>query len=449
MVTLFARRGVLILALAAISIVPFAAEAGATPVVDKSFGGGTITPKVFPSDKWAQVARGAVLQADGKVVVAMALSTKFKRRAKRPVLRYNADGTRDKSYGTNGVAWLGVPGAKFVSLTGINLQPDGKTLVAGLAFKREYKEFDFFIARLLGNGRLDRSFGKGGITRLDAGIAGLEGKVGVHPRSDGTTFLTYLDTENSEFGELDVVRLEVDGRIDPSYGSKGVKSVDLVSGEYFLEVPEVAIVGDDAFVLVNQDFDSDDSPCTLLRTNISSNGGPVATFGNGGRVEFGRESTKTSPRCSGLATTSDGGVAVSGWSYEGIPNAKPKGFIYKFQANGSPDPTFGVAGKLTGANKDYFTKIAQVADGGFLAVGGRQLKGPDAVYPNLRGSARPVSSTGTFADIFPAGVVPNTPQAFATQLDHRANGNLALYVSEQVYLDKKRVQYTRIVKFTN
>lgn len=437
--------------LAAVMVIPFAADAAATPSVDTSFGGGSITPKVFPNGKWRQVARGAVLQTDGKVVVAMSLSEKFKRRTRRPVLRYDADGTLDRSYGKNGVAWFGVPGAKFMGLSGIELQADGKTLVTGHSFKTLNSVPEFFIVRLTTAGALDKSFGKSGVTRLVRPDAGFDEPVDVHPREDGSTILTYIASDKEDLPTLDLIRLAPDGRIDSSYGNKGTKSIDLGLDEYFIEIPEIDIVGDDAFVLLNGEPDEGTLPCRVIRTNISSNGGPVATFGTGGVVEFGEETKKTIPYCSGLTRTADGGVAVSGWSYVDYRRVPVKGFVYKLLASGSPDLSFGVAGKLTGNSRDRFWKITETEDRSFLVVGARQDKSTDQLFQKMRGLARLVGAQGTLANIFPTGVVPETSQYFSKQLDHRDNGNLAIYSNEDASYGygSQRVALTRIVKFTN
>ena len=153
-------------AVACAFILSAAAPAGATPALDTAFSGGVVTPKVFPEGKQRQVARGTALQPDGKVVVAMGLATGYGRRAQRPVMRFNKDGTPDQSFGTNGTAWFGLKGAKRMGLVGVAIQPDGKLLVSGARYAHMKGDGEWFIARLNPDGQLDTTYGASGERRI-------------------------------------------------------------------------------------------------------------------------------------------------------------------------------------------------------------------------------------------------------------------------------------------
>jgi uncharacterized delta-60 repeat protein len=102
--------------------------------------------------------RAVVVQPDGKIVVAGASGGDFL------VLRYNANGSLDPTFGSTGRAFV-----DFGGLTDgpydVALQPDGKVLVVG-------EGPSFAVARLQPNGTLDTTFGNGGKTAIDFGGLG-------------------------------------------------------------------------------------------------------------------------------------------------------------------------------------------------------------------------------------------------------------------------------------
>ena len=100
------------------------------------------------------------LQADGKLVAAGGnlLSSLL-------LTRFNPDGSLDTSFGTGGLVMT-----DFGNLIarGLVLQADGK-LVAGGAFLPGFSNSGFLVARFHTDGRLDASFGSGGAVRTGFG----------------------------------------------------------------------------------------------------------------------------------------------------------------------------------------------------------------------------------------------------------------------------------------
>ncbi len=74
------------------------------------------------------------------------------------VARFNADGSVDRSFGRGGRAGSGNVAARTAAL-----QPDGKILVIGTASFGNPSIGDFGVARLTAGGRLDRTYGRRGI----------------------------------------------------------------------------------------------------------------------------------------------------------------------------------------------------------------------------------------------------------------------------------------------
>jgi uncharacterized delta-60 repeat protein len=163
--------------------------------LDSSFG---INGKVFTyfADSIAPTSASSVaIQINGKIVVAGSEGTRG-----FILVRYNADGSIDSLFATNGVAFNAFGGGAAVK--SVVLQADGKILAAG----RGYQD-GFILARYSINGKLDSSFGSNGeaiavfnyksygsaaAIQSDGnvvvvGTVGLNGKIGVARFKGGNT----------------------------------------------------------------------------------------------------------------------------------------------------------------------------------------------------------------------------------------------------------------------
>jgi len=96
------------------------------------------------------------LQADGKTVVAgIAYDYGITGSTGKDfgVARYNANGTLDTSFDTDGTVTTNSAGSHHDEARAVAIQPDGKIVVAGSG------AFDFFLVRYNANGSLDTTFG--------------------------------------------------------------------------------------------------------------------------------------------------------------------------------------------------------------------------------------------------------------------------------------------------
>ena len=136
--------------------------ANGTP--DTTFGDGGA--RRIPSTT-AVSASGLALAADGAVVLAgtTTIGDKPPVHAECLVARLDADGAIDPGFADAGLLGLAFrPGTTLDSACrAVVVQPDGRLVVAGHARSPEASEgFDFAVARLWPDGRLDRGFGAGG-----------------------------------------------------------------------------------------------------------------------------------------------------------------------------------------------------------------------------------------------------------------------------------------------
>lgn len=141
--------------------------------IDTAFGlAGQVTVSIGTNCS----ARGAVVQADDKIVTAGTVS--FGADSDILVMRIHPDGTPDAGFGSNGVVISAASPANDIAQA-VALQADGKIIVAGSTGSPSR---DFLLLRYLTNGAPDASFGSNGVvtTQITTGNDGA-GALAIQP----------------------------------------------------------------------------------------------------------------------------------------------------------------------------------------------------------------------------------------------------------------------------
>lgn len=138
-------------------------QAGATGVTDTLFGGGGTV--AIPITGQTGVADG-LYQPDGKFIAVT--SSDY---GSVSLCRFQANGTLDPTFGSGGTATHTVS----LRLTTAALQADGKILVAGSLLTPSGT--DFAVMRLNANGAVDTSFGSGGVSTVNQGSSDQVNKI--------------------------------------------------------------------------------------------------------------------------------------------------------------------------------------------------------------------------------------------------------------------------------
>ena len=132
--------------------------------LDPTFGSGGYVIRDFMDNSRTETARGLAVQPDGKVLVGgPAVRPDGSTRTDFGIARYNADGTPDTSFGTNGLATVDFEGS-FDTIRKILIDPSTQKILAiGVAqtWSKGTFQDDFAVARLHPNGQLDTTFGGG------------------------------------------------------------------------------------------------------------------------------------------------------------------------------------------------------------------------------------------------------------------------------------------------
>lgn len=138
------------------------------------------------------------------------------------VVRYNANGTLDNTFGIAGIATLEIDFFDSEAIS-IALQTDGKIVVAGLSHDQFNNDFYAILARFNTNGTLDNTFGTNGVVDLPAGN-GYAGK-SVTIQADGKIVIACANL--SGVGDFVVIRCNANGSIDNTFDTDGKVSTNV------------------------------------------------------------------------------------------------------------------------------------------------------------------------------------------------------------------------------
>jgi uncharacterized delta-60 repeat protein len=157
-----------------------------------------------------------VLQSDGKLVVATSSETETGHDI--TVARFNTNGTLDATFGTSGVVRSDVNGYSYDQALDIASQADGKLVVVGSSWF-SIQTSDFTLVRYNANGSLDTTFGGDGIITTDfTGDVDIADAVLVQPDGKIVVAGRSLDASGSQ---LALARYNTDGSLDHSFGAQG------------------------------------------------------------------------------------------------------------------------------------------------------------------------------------------------------------------------------------
>lgn len=360
--------------------------------LDADFGDGGKVTTNFSGNR--ETAMALAIQSDGRIVAAGQTSLVDGAGPGDPgkfaLARYNRDGSLDVTFGIEGKVTtdLGWMMSDWVSALAIG--PDNKILAAGAAAVSESKkmnawldcfadwippDLDFALARYNPDGALDTSFGDGGIVTTDFG-----------------------DLHDS----ITSLRLQPDGKIVVS----GVAGDDTGTGPCDLD-----------YYYFN----------SLALARYNSNGSLDTGFGRGGTVtsKFGWADS--------LAIQSDGRIVAAGSddNKQGIVPGRTiytnaayveygnKRSLFRFNPDGSLDPSFGAGGKVT---TDFgATGVFIQSDGRIVAAGSDRFGDQNFVLARYGNDSAPT--------LHPATVRPGDPFTFKfpaaasdTYLDIRFRG---------------------------
>lgn len=324
--------------------------------LDGSFGKGG---RVYASHDRYTFGLASARTADGRVVVVGSSSRSRALTAESFVLtRYLANGRPDTSFGTRGVVRTSFGGAAMGR--DVFVLPDGRLLAVAMVVWRDGGGVG--LARYDANGRIDKTFGRGGTSVHPVG-AGTAVVMGADVGPDGSIVVAghlWGDDRVRPF----VQRYLADGKRDESFGAGGTVLMPDPPGALTLGGGVVAMPGG---MVVASGFGYDDHRGYVpFLVRYLPNGYLDPTFGGTAMTDL------AGTVFTGLRQTPEGLLLVAGSrGAPGVHEGPHAAMVARYLPTGTPDPTFGKGGFATvKAGSDALVNdVAVLPDGRVVGVG--------------------------------------------------------------------------------
>jgi uncharacterized delta-60 repeat protein len=360
--------------------------------LDLTFGSGGIAITRGANLNSLNTAVSMAIQSDSKIVVVGDGVAGFNN-YDFVVVRYNTDGSLDKSFGGTGIIHTPVGNSNDLA-TSVAIQADGKIVVAGVAGS------SFAVVRYEPNGSLDTSFGGTGKIILTMGSSSIA--YGLAIQTDGK--IVASGRVDSGFA---IVRYNTDGSLDTSFNGSGIVLTPVGGGANAVAIQAdgkiVAAGGNQLIAVVRYNKDG--------KLDTSFNGtGIVLTSGG---------------RAYSVAIQSDGKIVVAAGNGGNYPNSDF--VVVRYDPNGSLDPSFGGTGKIIIPMPNSYSHARSVAiqsDGKIVAVGYSWNNIPNADLVVVR-----LNQNGTLDTAFNGTGIVVTPfccQSYASAVAIQADGKIVV-----------------------
>jgi uncharacterized delta-60 repeat protein len=299
-----------------------------------------------------ETAFGMARQPDGKLVLAG--DADFQRVT---VARLNPNGVLDKTFSGNGKATF--TWGPLSRATAVIVLPNGKLLLGGFSGP---EGGNVQAARMHPNGTLDTSFGTGGKATVDFG--GDDFGLAMARQADGRILLAGRSTTAGAV----VARLRPNGAPDPDFAGDG----KLTLGDGTLRA---VMVQPDAKIVVAGNVGGLQK---MTVTRLNPNGSPDTSFDGDGTATI--DIGPMIDQAGDALLQPDGKIVVTGSTQGGGIG------VARLNPNGTPDATFGAAGKTNiEFEQAAFGFAVGRASNGRIVVAGQRVAGDDFAIARLHG----------------------------------------------------------------
>lgn len=324
------KRTLINIALFLVTVYSYAQTAG---TLDNTFGtnGKIITSLTAYNDRLTDV----LTQKDGKIIV-VGHTFNFTSPFISPyvhLIRYNANGTLDNTFGVSGKTIVKSDTADYYGFA-IALQSDDKIVVGGLTKQ------SLCVMRFNTNGTLDNSFDNDGLVILK-----IQGEISeaqaIIVQPDGKIVVAGTKSVfNNQYSKSFIARFNTDGSIDKSFNTVGYTDYSVnnsaIEGAY-----DIGMQSDGKILICGYSVISSASgySYTSFLMRLNTNGTFDTTFAINGVA------TQPNSRATTLNVLNNGKILVAGLMFDSIKfNPTSINGIYRYNTNGSLDDSFGTNG---------------------------------------------------------------------------------------------------------
>ena len=265
----------------------------------------------------------------------------------------------DTAYGTSGIATSPLNASAHDRFMAVAQASDGKTYAAGFTVTGDGDQA-FAVARIDNSGKLDTTFGTGGIASVNIAVGGKAGELAraIAVQSDGKIVISGpFEKDPAGAGDaardIDVAaaRFDTTGKLDTSFGTGGVAKMDWGTGRittgttYIADTAWGMGIGNGGKVVLfgSTPAAGDGRVDTDFVFGAFTSAGQIdSSFGQGGKLVIDVATAANNPRH--VLVQADGKILGTGYSsINGI--VQPS--LIRLTAAGQLDTTFGTNGVAT------------------------------------------------------------------------------------------------------
>ncbi|MEO6589460.1 MAG: delta-60 repeat domain-containing protein, partial [Pyrinomonadaceae bacterium] len=326
--------------------------------LDGTFGTGG---KVVTGNFFDEGGRDVAIQPDGKIIAVGAKTSNFNS-GNMAAVRYNADGSLDTNFGSGGVFVLPLAAPEYAAGKAIAVEvlPDGKILLGGSGRTLISINQIYLIIRLNANGTLDTTFGTNGRAIYDFGnnnaYGGFAAMVFDAARNKIYVSATRaIDINNAIYG-YDITRFNDNGTLDTSFNGTGSQTFRIGDSlGTFTHLFDIALQTDGKIIAtggIQYIRSSDNQSIESFGTaRINVDGSLDSSFGTNGIVITDFPNSGSNILYSAVARTvsllPDGRIFIGGSGGTGSGGSlRDFYFAARLNINGSLDSSFGTGGKI-------------------------------------------------------------------------------------------------------
>lgn len=331
--------------------------------LDEKFGSGGFVKESFSGRYGRDAATAVALDSRGKIIVtgyingSVSVAGSENGNSGGTVVRYNANGSRDRTFGRNGQFILNTntPDGEC-GFHDILLLPDGRIMAVGSL------NFSMLILMLKQNGTLDTTFGESGMVTVrrrssSNGNSVALDELGRIVVGGATEFGGYSGRDSADFL---IVRLRSNGTLDSTFGKNGEILFDFGQRDF---VARIATLPGNSILAVGSIYDEDEGAVV----KFLADGRRHPQFGKNGVVEIGNYLSDFIP--SDMVIQPDGKILVCG-------SGPVRTTIFRYLRDGNLDGSFdddGIRSLGFGQQKSYGATCAMTSDNKLIVVGSIRL----------------------------------------------------------------------------
>jgi uncharacterized delta-60 repeat protein len=395
--------------------------------LDNSFGtSGAVIVDFFGKQ---DIAKGVKVLADGKILIGAIVTEGTTK--KYALVKLNADGSTDNSFGTSGKVVTNISGATSLGLTTMTVSANGKIILGGSAdgFSKAA------LAVYTSTGDLDVAFDADGIIQPNSMVE----IQSIQVQTDGKII---IGGNGSNFATI--VRINTNGSVDNTFGTSGKFTNNTMT--FGGANTYINLASDGKIIGVFGSF----ATAEINMIRLTTTGTLDTEFGTGGKTTLNTIPGNEYPTA--IKLQANGKLLVTG-SDGGSANI----FLTRVKADGTLDNTFGTNGttvtSVREGGEDNAKTIAVQTDGKIL-IAGNQCGGM-CTYILLRFNANAVENPSGLSKLNENSMIAVYPNPVSEKLQVKLSDNThieamsIMNMNGQVVKEAKNVSTLNISDLAN